>query len=143
MSPKFAFTPLPTSASDARDSLAASIHGTWRGQFIDHAGNTQAFSLLRERSVDAAVVGRFLFFTTYGVAPTGVKLLEASGNSFVALAGPYYDPTIDSETILVLEGARTDASIEGTFYQRIVGQRDNIREGRFVATASEPANRAA
>ena len=36
------------------------------------------FTLIRDASVDASVVGRFLFFTTKDIPPTGVKLLEAS-----------------------------------------------------------------
>lgn len=79
MATNFAFTPLPPSRTDSRKPAAvAALSGTWRGELIDENGNHEAFTLLRDASVDAAVVGRFLFFATRDVAPTGVKLLEAS-----------------------------------------------------------------
>jgi hypothetical protein len=144
MSPKFAFTPLPASRSDLRKpSAVAGLNGTWRGEMIDAEGTTQPFTLLREASHDAAVAGRFLFFVTARVSPTGVKLLEAANASFVALIGPYFDPNEDAEVVTVFEGMRRGAVLEGTFHTRLPGWRDSIRSGRFTARRADGANKAA
>jgi hypothetical protein len=136
MSPRFAFTPLPPSRSDARKpSVVAALAGTWRGELIDDKGNKEAFTLLRDGSSDAAVAGRFLFFVTRDVAPTGIKLLEASGASFVALIGPYFDPRENGEVV--------GSTVEGTFYSRLHGWRDTIRSGQFTASRVDSVNRAA
>lgn len=144
MSPRFAFTPLPPSRSDARrPSAVAALAGNWRGELIDEHGSREAFTLLRDGSSDAAVAGRFLFFVTRHVAPTGIKLLEASNTSFVALIGPYFDPRENGEVVTVLEGIRRGSTIEGTFYSRLHGWRETFRSGHFTATRTDSANRAA
>ena len=144
MSPRFAFTPLPVSRTDARKpSMMAALAGTWRGALTQDDGTTEAFTLIRDGSSDAAVAGRFLFFVTKSVAPTGVKLLEAAGSSFVALIGPYYDPREDGDVVTVLEGQRRGSTIEGTFYSRLHGMRDTIRAGRFRAIRSDSSDQAA
>jgi hypothetical protein len=144
MSTNFAFTPLPPSRTDSRRPTAvAALSGTWRGEMIDEHGHHEAFTLLRDASVDAAVVGRFLFFATRDVAPTGVKLLEASEATFAALIGPYFDPRENAEVMTVFEGIRRDAVIEGTFYTRVQTWRDTVRQGRFVAKRTDNAHRAA
>ena len=144
MSPSFAFTPFPPSRSDARKpSEVAALAGTWRGDLVDDAGITDSFTLLRDGSSDAAVAGRFLFFVTRDVAPTGIKLLEAANSCFVALIGPYFDPREDSDVITVFEGLRRGSTIEGTFYSRRHGSRETIRSGHFRATRVDAVNRAA
>lgn len=144
MSSRFAFTPLPTSRSDMRNpSAVAGLSGTWRGELIDEQGTSEPFTLIRDASSDAAVVGRFLFFVTRHVSPTGVKLLEAANESFVALIGPYYHPGEEAEVVTVLEGMRRGTVIEGTFHTRLPGWRDSIRSGRFTARRADGANKAA
>jgi hypothetical protein len=144
MSPRFAFTPLPTSRADLRKpSALAGLVGTWRGELVDEAGVAEAFTLIRDASSDAAVAGRFLFFVSHDVAPTGVKLLEAANASFVALIGPYYHPREQTEVLTVLEGVRRGARIEGTFHTRLPGWRDSVRMGRFTAIRADGANKAA
>jgi hypothetical protein len=144
MSPRFAFTPLPTSRTDLRKpSALAGLAGTWRGQMVEEQGTTEDFTLIRDASSDAAVAGRFLFFITRDVPPTGVKLLEAANASFVALIGPYYHPGEDAEVVTVFEGVRRGVDLEGSFHTRLPGWRDSIRSGRFTARRTDGANRAA
>jgi hypothetical protein len=145
MSAKFAFTPIPPARNETTRHPAAvdALAGTWRGRFIDDQNATETFTLLRDGSVDAAVAGRFLFFATPRIAPTGVKLLEANDRAFVALIGPYFDPKENADVVTVLEGVRQDATVEGTFYTRLHSWRETIRTGRFVATRADTAHRAA
>lgn len=145
MSPKYAFTPFPPSrsATGSRPEAVAALAGTWRGRLTDEAGAAESFTLLRDASVDAVVAGRFLFFSTPSVAPTGVKLLDANDRAFVALVGPYYDPRENADVVTVLEGVRHGAKIEGTYYTRLHNWRETLRSGRFVASRAESANRAA
>lgn len=142
MPPKFAFTPLPPSRFDAtrRPDSVAGLAGTWRGQLFDSAGAGTTFHLLRDGSPDAAVTGRFLFFSTSDVAPTGVRLLEASHRTFVALIGPYFDPREDTDVVTVFEGTRDGTSISGSFYTRSATWHDVLKSGTFLATrvAAEP-----
>lgn len=144
MSPRFAFTPLPParSAVDKPTQLAA-LSGTWRGEFTPVEGHAEPFTLIRDTSSDAAVAGRFLFFVTRAIAPTGVKLLEAANATFVAMIGPYYDPADDAEVVTVLEGTRQGTRIEGTFHTQRHGWREVVREGRFVASRVDSNHRAA
>lgn len=144
MSPRFAFTPLPPSPSEFRKpSALASLAGTWRGELRPDTGEPQPFTLIRDTSSDAAVAGRFLFFVTKAIAPTGVRLLEAANATFVALIGPYYDPREDAELVTVLEGTRRGDVLEGTYQTRWPGSRDIVSEGRFTAARTDSANRAA
>lgn len=144
MSPRFAFTPLPPTRSDlGRPSALAALAGTWRGELVRSTGERQAFTLLRDASSDAAVNGRFLFFVTRNVSPTGVKLLEAGDQAFVALIGPYYLPEEDAEVITVLEGRRASTGLSGTWYCRLYGRRDVLAEGTFTATRADTTHRAA
>jgi hypothetical protein len=144
MATNFAFTPLPPPRSDARrPAVVAALSGTWRGEMIDEKGQRESFTLLRDGSIDAAVVGRFLFFATRDVAPTGVKLLEASEATFAALIGPYFDPRENAEVMTVFEGIRRDNVIEGTFYTRVQTWRDTVRQGRFLAKRADTSHRAA
>ena len=145
MSAKFAFTPMPPSRSDAtaRVGPVDGLAGTWRGIMTDGGGTTDRFTLLRDASVDAAVTGRFLFFATPTVAPTGVRLLEANDRAFVALIGPYYDPRENADVVTVLEGLRTGSAIQGTYYTRRHSWRETVRSGQFIATRADAATRAA
>ena len=142
MPPKFAFTPLPPSRSESakRPDSIAGLAGTWRGQLFDASGVSQPFTMLRDSSPDSSVSGRFLFFATTGVAPTGVRLLEAAERTFVALIGPYYDPHQDADVVTVFEGTRDGLSISGSFYTRSASWHDVVRSGTFLAsrTAAEP-----
>lgn len=145
MSTKYAFTPIPPSRNDpARHAAAlAALSGTWRGRFILENGATESFTLLRDASVDAMVTGRFLFFSTPSVAPTGVRLLEANDRAFVALIGPYYDPKEKAQVVTVLEGVRLDGVLQGEFYTRLHNWRETLRSGRFHARFADSRNRAA
>ena len=69
----YAFTPLPPSRNDPRVAAAiGALAGNWRGEMvIDGTGEKVPFTLLRDHSSDAAVAGRFLFFATRDVAPSG------------------------------------------------------------------------
>ena len=104
---------------------------------------SEPFTLLRDASIDAVVAGRFLFFSTPRIAPTGVKLLDANDRAFVALIGPYFDPRENGDVVTVLEGVRNGSTLEGTFYTRLYKWRETLRSGRFVASRVETANRAA
>jgi hypothetical protein len=110
---------------------------------VDQSGAVDTFTLLRDGSVDSSVAGRFLFFATPTVAPTGMKLLEANDRAFVALIGPYFDPRHNADVVTVLEGVRDGTTIEGTFYTRQHAWREMIRSGRFTATRADAATRAA
>jgi hypothetical protein len=149
MSSTFAFTPLPPSRLDARrQAPLGALAGNWRGEMIlDGTGESVPFTLLRDQSSDAAVTGRFLFFATKDVAPTGMKLLEASNATFVALVGPYYCPRENADVMTVFEGTRSGDHIEGTFYTRGQNWRNTLRSGRFTATKgalhADSGNRAA
>ncbi|MFN8574985.1 MAG: hypothetical protein U0132_23235 [Gemmatimonadaceae bacterium] len=142
MSPKFAFTPIPPSRSEAarRPDSIAGLAGTWRGQLFDATGAGTSFHLLRDNTPDASVTGRFLFFATADVPPTGVRLLEASQRSFVALIGPYFDPRENADVVTVFEGTRDGSSISGSFYTRSSSWHDVLRSGTFLANrvAAEP-----
>lgn len=142
MPPKFAFTPLPPSRIEAtiRPDSIAGLAGTWRGQLFSATGDGQGFSLLRDSTPDASVTGRFLFFSTSHVSPTGVRLLEAGPRAFVALVGPYFDPQLNADVVTVLEGTRDATSISGTFYTRSASWHEILVSGTFLAhrAAAEP-----
>jgi hypothetical protein len=71
------------------------------------------------------------------VPPTGVKLLEASQSTFVAMVGPYFDPREDAEVVTVFEGRRVDGKISGKFNTRYVRGYRPLRSGKFVAIRGE------
>jgi hypothetical protein len=144
MSTHFAFTPLPPTHTDARKPAAvAALAGTWRGELIDETGIREIFTLLRDGSHDSAVAGRFLFFATHDIPPTGVRLLEASATAFVALIGPYFDPHTDADVVTVLEGVRRNEDIEGSFYTKAQNWRNTLRSGHFIAKRMDATHRAA
>ena len=132
-SSSFAFTPIPPARS-SRPPIMSALSGLWRGHLMAADDNVSVpFTLIRDASIDASVVGRFLFFATKDVPPTGVKLLEASQSTFVALVGPYFDPNENGEVVTVFEGRREDGKISGKFNTRLVRGYRQIREGKFVA----------
>jgi hypothetical protein len=142
---EFAFTPLPPSRLDARrPAVIGELAGNWRGEMIiDGSGERVPFTLLRDQSSDASVAGRFLFFATRDVPPTGMKLLEAANAVFVALVGPYYCPRENADVMTVFEGTRNGQHIEGTFYTRVQNWRNTLRSGHFSATRADSTTRAA
>ena len=149
MANQFAFTPLPPARADrpsdaGKPAAVVALAGNWRGEMVvDGSGDRVPFTLLRDRSSDAAVAGRFLFFATHDVAPTGMKLLEASNNSFVALVGPYYCPRVNAHVMTIFEGVRRGQQMEGTFYTRVQNWRDTVRSGHFTAALADATTRAA
>ena len=133
-SSSFAFTPIPPARGNSRPPIMSALSGLWRGHLMAADDNVSVpFTLIRDASIDASVVGRFLFFTTKDVPPTGVKLLEASQSTFVALVGPYFDPNENGVVVTVFEGRRDDGKISGKFNTRLVRGYRQVREGRFVA----------
>lgn len=113
-----------------------SLSGLWQGTLFrsGEEGKTP-FSLLQEGDrARSAVVGR-LAFTGTQVAPADVQLLEASATTYVALVGPYYDPTSNAEMVTVLEARRAGDRLYGTYRARpVTGGRST--EGHFVALRS-------
>jgi hypothetical protein len=137
-SSSFAFTPIPPGRGATRPPIMSGLAGLWRGHLMAADENVSIpFTLIRDASVDASVVGRFLFFSTKDVPPTGVKLLEASQSTFVALVGPYFDPAENGEVVTVFEGRRVDGKISGKFNTRLVRGYRQIRTGKFVAIRAE------
>jgi hypothetical protein len=145
MTARYAFTPLPPTRGETghRPEAVAGLSGNWRGRLLGDDNVSDVFTLLRNASVDASVAGRFLFFSTPAVAPTGVRLLEAGDRAFVALIGPYFDPRENADVVTVLEGVRSGTTLEGTFHTQGQHGRHTIRQGRFDALRVEPAHRAA
>lgn len=142
---EYAFTPIPPSRREARMPAAlGALAGNWLGEMIiDGSDERVPFTLLRDQSSDAAVAGRFLFFATRDVPPTGMKLLEAANSVFVALVGPYYCPRENADVMTVFEGTRSGDHIDGTFYTRVQNWRNTLRSGSFSATRASRGSRAA
>jgi hypothetical protein len=137
-STSFAFTPIPPARGNFRPPIMSALSGIWRGQLMATDEDVSVpFTLIRDASVDASVVGRFLFFMTKDIAPTGVKLLEASQSTFVAMVGPYFDPHENADVVTVFEGRRVDAKISGKFNTKLVRGYRQVRAGRFVAIRVE------
>jgi len=139
-STSFAFTPIPPARGNFRPPIMSALSGLWRGHLMAADDDVSIpFTLIRDASVDASVVGRFLFFTTKDVPPTGVKLLEASQSTFVAMVGPYFDPRENAEVVTVFEGRRVESKIAGKFNTKLVRGYQHVRAGRFVAVRAESA----
>ena len=84
--------------------------------------------------------GRFLFFMTKDIPPTGVKLLEASQSTFVAMIGPYFDPRENGDVVTVFEGRRVERKISGKFNTRLVrGYRPLRRESSLQCARTRDA----
>jgi hypothetical protein len=137
-STSFAFTPIPPARGMFRPPIMSALSGLWRGHLMATDEDVSIpFTLIRDASVDASVVGRFLFFTTKDIPPTGVKLLEASQSTFVALIGPYFDPRENAEVVTVFEGRRVEGRISGKFNTRLVRGYRPLRAGKFAAVRAE------
>ena len=137
-STSFAFTPIPPARGSFKPPIMSALSGLWRGHLMAADEDVSVpFTLIRDASVDASVVGRFLFFSTKDVPPTGVKLLEASQSTFVAMIGPYFDPRENGEVVTVFEGRRVDGKISGKFNTKLVRGYRHVRAGRFVAVRAE------
>ena len=134
----FAFTPVPPARGAFKPPIMSALSGVWRGHLMGADEDVSVpFTLIRDASVDASVVGRFLFFMTKDVPPTGVKLLEASQSTFVAMVGPYFDPRENNDVVTVFEGRRVDGKISGKFNTRLVRGYRQVRAGKFVAVRAE------
>ena len=135
-------TPIPTSRAATRPDMVAALQGSWRGRMTDTRGETESFNLERE-ALDHYVPGQvFLFTTPTGVA-AGLRLLEASDRTFVALIGPYFDPSEATMVVTVLEGTSESGRLSGSFHTRRYGWRNTLRSGHFSATLAEKVSRAA
>ena len=137
-SSSFAFTPVPPARGAFKPPIMSALSGVWRGHLMGADDDVSVpFTLIRDASVDASVVGRFLFFMTKDVPPTGVKLLEASQSTFVAMVGPYFDPRENNDVVTVFEGRRVDGKISGKFNTRLVRGYRQVRAGKFAAVRAE------
>lgn len=128
--------------TENRQEVVAALQGSWRGWMTDGRGTAESFNLERE-TVDHYVPGQvFLFTTPTGIA-SGMRLLEAGDRAFVALIGPYFDPTEAAMVVTVLEGTCEPGRLEGTFHTRRYNWRHTLRSGQFTATRVEQISRAA
>ena len=124
------------------NEVISALAGSWRGRLTDVRGSAESFNLERE-AMDHYVPGQvFLFTTPTGIA-AGMRLLEASEHSFVALIGPYFDPTESAMVVTVLEGSCEPGRLSGEFHTRRYSWRDTLRSGQFTATRVEHISRAA
>lgn len=135
-------THIPTSRDETRQDVVSVLNGSWRGRLTDARGAAESFNLERE-AVDHYVPGQvFLYTTPTGVA-AGMRLLEAGDKAFVALIGPYFDPTEAAMVVTVLEGTTEASGLSGTFHTRRYNWRTTLRSGHFTATRVEQISRAA
>jgi hypothetical protein len=135
-------THIPTSRDETRQDVVSVLNGSWRGRLTDARGAAESFNLERE-AVDHYVPGQvFLYTTPTGVA-AGMRLLEAGDKAFVALIGPYFDPTEAAMVVTVLEGTTEPGGLSGTFHTRRYNWRTTLRSGHFTATRVEQISRAA
>lgn len=135
-------THIPASSDESRQDVVSLLNGSWRGRLTDARGAAESFNLERE-AVDHYVPGQvFLYTTPTGVA-AGMRLLEAGDKAFVALIGPYFDPTEGAMVVTVLEGTTEPGGLSGTFHTRRYNWRTTLRSGHFTATRVEQISRAA
>ena len=135
-------THMPASRDQTRRDVVSVLNGSWRGRLTDARGAAESFNLERE-AVDHYVPGQvFLYTTPTGIA-AGMRLLEAGDKAFVALIGPYFDPTEAAMVVTVLEGTTEPGGLSGTFHTRRYNWRTTLRSGHFTATRVEQISRAA
>ena len=135
-------TNIPTSRDETRQDVVTALSGSWRGRLTDARGEAESFNLERE-AVDHHVLGQvFLYTTPTGIA-AGMRLLEASDRTFVALVGPYFDPNEAAMVVTVLEGSCEAGRLTGIFHTRRYNWRTILRSGHFTATRVEQISRAA
>ena len=135
-------TPIPASRDRTRPDLVMALQGSWRGRMTDTHGNAESFNLERE-AMDHYVPGQVFVFTTPTGIAAGMRLLEAGDRAFVALIGPYFDPSEATMVVTVLEGCSEPGRLMGTFHTRRYGWRNTLRSGHFSATLVEKVSRAA
>ena len=129
-------------AATTRQDVVAALHGSWRGRLTDTRGEAESFNLEHE-GVDQSVPGQVSLFTTPTGVAAGLRLLEAGERAFVALIGPYFDPTEGAMVVTVLEGTCEPGRLTGAFHTRRYSWRDTLRSGQFTATRVEQISRAA
>ena len=135
-------THIPTKRDETGQDVVAALSGSWRGRLTDARGAAESFNLERE-AIDHYVPGQvFLYTTPTGIA-AGMRLLEASDKSFVALIGPYFDPNEAAMVVTVLEGSTEPGRLSGTFHTRRYNWRTILRSVHFTATRVEQISRAA
>jgi hypothetical protein len=135
-------THIPTSRDETGQVVVSALSGSWRGRLTDARGAAESFNLEREAH-DHYVPGQvFLYTTPTGIA-AGMRLLEAGDRAFVALIGPYFDPTEGAMVVTVLEGTTESGRLTGTFHTRRYNWRTTLRSGHFTATRVEQISRAA
>ena len=135
-------THISASHDETRQGVVSVLNGSWRGRLTDARGAAESFNLERE-AVDHYVPGQvFLYTTPTGIA-AGMRLLEAGDKAFVALIGPYFDPTEAAMVVTVLEGTTEPGGLSGTFHTRRYNWRTTLRSGHFTATRVEQISRAA
>ena len=134
-------TPIPANREQASNVVGA-LSGSWRGRMTDDHGSAESFNLERE-AVDHYVPGQVFLYTTPTGLAAGMRLLEANEHSFVALVGPYFDPTEAAMVVTVLEGTCEPGRLEGEFHTRRYNWRYTLRHGRFTATRAGQVSRAA
>ena len=135
-------TAISTQPDETRQDVVAALQGSWRGRLTDTHGSAESFNLERE-SVNHFVPGQvFLFTTPTGIA-AGMRLLEAGERAFVALIGPYFDPSEAAMVVTVLEGTCEPGRLTGEFHTRRYSWRDTLRSGHFTATHVGKISRAA
>jgi|SRR5687768_7930563 hypothetical protein len=135
-------THIPVTRDDSGQDVVAALSGSWRGRLTDARGAAESFNLERE-AVDHYVPGQVFLYTTPAGVAAGMRLLEASDKSFVALIGPYFDPTEATMVVTVLEGTCEPGRLTGTFHTRRYNWRTTLRSGHFTATRVEKISRAA
>ena len=142
MNTTIALTPISKQRDETRQDVVAALQGSWRGRLTDSHGSAESFNLERE-TVNHYVPGQvFLFTTPTGIA-AGMRLLEAGERAFVALIGPYFDPSEGAMVVTVLEGTCEPGRLSGEFHTRRYSWRDTLRSGHFTATRVGKISRAA
>jgi hypothetical protein len=143
MKTTFELTPIPPHRDETiRFDVIGALSGSWRGRLTDDHGAAESFNLERE-AVDHHVPGQVFLFTTPTGITAGMRLLEASEHAFVALIGPYFDPSEGAMVVTVLEGAVGPGQLTGEFHTRRYSWRDTLRSGQFTATRVGQISRAA
>ncbi len=131
-----AYTPLVRGSSAAErhtlePRVIAQLAGTWNGTlFLSDSDRGTPFSLTQHPTWE--LYRGTLAFPKTLLEPADVRLLEASDTTFVALAGPYFDPDVQDDMLTLIEARRDGNRLWGSFCSRPAdGPRHAKR--RFVA----------
>lgn len=111
--------------------VIAQLAGTWNGTlFLSDSDRGTPFSLMQHPTSD--LYRGTLAFPKSLLEPADVRLLEASDTTFVALAGPYFDPDMQDDILTLIEARRDGNRLWGNFCSR---RSDGPRQAkrRFVA----------